>query len=94
VIDEVGNLELKGEGWCSAIENITKNDKIPQLWVVRKNLLPMVTKRWNTGDIYIFDIKESSTLEVKNKIIEIISQIDDQVIFDPQHFAQLPEDIR
>lgn len=74
VIDEIGPLEFKGQGWSNAIDNITKNSTVPQLWVMRKSIVKKVTKRWNTGNIYIFDIKDSTTHEVKEKIIEIISQ--------------------
>ena len=74
LIDEVGHLELKGKGWSNAIENITRiNNTIPQLWIVRKSLVQKISRRWNIGNAYIFDITESSVLEVENKISEIIS---------------------
>ena len=74
VIDEIGPLEFSGQGWSNAIDNITRSSTLPQLWVMRKSIVKKVTKRWNTGNIYIFDIKESTISEVEKKIIEIISQ--------------------
>ena len=74
VIDEIGPLEFSGQGWSNAIDNITRSSTVPQLWVMRKSIVKKATKRWNTGNIYIFDLKESTSSEVKNKIIEIISQ--------------------
>jgi nucleoside-triphosphatase THEP1 len=75
VIDEIGPLELKGGGWSNAIDNISRNLTIPQLWVARKGIIIQITRRWNTGNVYIFDISESSVEEVKNKLLEVISQI-------------------
>jgi len=74
VIDEVGNLELNGQCWSNAIENITRSNTVPQLWIVRKSLLQKISRRWNIGNAYIFDITESSIQEVENKLTEILFQ--------------------
>jgi nucleoside-triphosphatase THEP1 len=74
VIDEIGPLELSGKGWSSSIENITRSITVPHLWIVRKSLVNNIIRKWNIGNAYIFDISESSTLEVENKLIEIIFQ--------------------
>jgi len=74
VIDEIGPLELNNKGWCSAIENLTRSITIPQLWVVRKSIIKKITRKWNIGNAYIFDITKSSILEVENKIKEILFQ--------------------
>jgi nucleoside-triphosphatase THEP1 len=72
VIDEIGPLELNGQGWNSALDEITGRISVPQLWVVRKNILKKIVRRWNTGNVYIFDIKESSATEVENKILDLL----------------------
>jgi nucleoside-triphosphatase THEP1 len=72
VIDEIGPLELSDHGWSRAIENLTRSITIPQLWVVRKSLVQKITRRWNIGNAYIFDITESSIKEVEIKVNEII----------------------
>jgi len=72
VIDEIGMLELKGQGWCSAIEDLTGNFTIPQLWVVRKSLVQKISRKWNIGDAYVFDIADSSVTEVVDKLLEIL----------------------
>jgi len=74
VIDEIGPLELSGRGWGSSIENITRTIAIPHLWIVRKSLVKNIIRRWNVGNAYIFDISENTTMEVENKLIEIIFQ--------------------
>jgi len=73
VIDEVGHLELNGQGWSNAIENITGNITVPQLWIVRKSLVQKCSRRWNIGNAFIFDITESSIQEAESKLSEIIS---------------------
>ena len=75
VIDEVGHLELNGQGWSNAIENITRNNTVPQLWIVRKSLVQKCSGRWNIGNAYIFDITESSIQQAEEKLIEIISNL-------------------
>lgn len=72
VIDEVGHLELNGQGWSNAIENITRNNTVPQLWIVRKSLVQKCSRRWNIDNAYIFDITDSSMPEVENKLKELI----------------------
>ena len=72
IIDEIGPLELKGQGWSNAIEKITRNLTIPQIWIVRKSLIQEISRKWNIGNAYIYDITESSIAEVENKIEEII----------------------
>src|ERR1035437_139803 len=75
VIDEVGHLELNGQGWSNADRKSTRNNTVPQLWIVRKSLVQKCTRRWNIGNAYIFDITESSIQEVGNKLTEIISNL-------------------
>jgi len=75
VIDEVGHLELNGQGWSNAIENITRNNTVPQLWIVRKSLVQKCSGRWNIGNAYIFDITESSIQQAEKKLTEIISNL-------------------
>jgi nucleoside-triphosphatase THEP1 len=74
VIDEIGPLELNDQGWSRAIEILTSSITIPQLWIVRRGLLQKISKRWNIGNAYIFDITESDILEVENKLHEILFQ--------------------
>jgi nucleoside-triphosphatase THEP1 len=73
VIDEIGPLELNGQGWSNSINNITSQYTIPHLWVVRKSLVQKISKKWNIGNAYVFDITDSNIEEVEKKLIELIS---------------------
>jgi len=72
VIDEIGPLELKDRGWSIAIDNITNNSYLPQLWVVRRSLVQAISRRWNIGNAWVFDIAEGSIPEVEEKLCDII----------------------
>jgi nucleoside-triphosphatase THEP1 len=73
VIDEIGPLELSNQGWSNAIENICKYTLIPQIWIIRKNLVPQVIKKWNVGNIFIFKISEDNIIDLQKLLIGIIN---------------------
>lgn len=73
VIDEIGPLELNGHGWSKSIDNITRLNTIPHIWVVRKSLVQKISRKWNIGNAFVFDITDSSTREVEDSLLEIIS---------------------
>lgn len=72
VIDEIGPLELNDGGWNDAIENITENLITPQIWVARKSIVRKIIRKWNISNVYIFDITESSTQEVLDKLYTLV----------------------
>jgi nucleoside-triphosphatase THEP1 len=74
VIDEIGRLELANKGWSSAIENISHQTSIPQLWIVRQNIVRKVIRRWNTGDVFIFETGKDTESEISQKISELIGR--------------------
>ena len=72
VIDEIGPLELNNQGWTNAIETITKRTSIPHVWVVRQTIIRKIIRKWNVGNVYVYDISESTVQEVQDKIEEIL----------------------
>lgn len=75
VIDEVGHLELRGEGWTTCIDTLTaETDRIPMVWVVRKNSLDQVITHWRLLNPVILDINEHSVDEIANKMINSIKK--------------------
>ena len=73
VVDEVGPMELNGKGWGEAIDKICMNSSTLQLWVVRKNALNKVVRRWNINSAYIFDIASDSVSDAVNHIKTLVS---------------------
>ena len=68
VIDEIGPLELNRLGWSYAIEKLCRKPGIIQIWVVRKKLVSQVAHRWNTGDVYVFDISRDEPKDVVEQV--------------------------
>jgi nucleoside-triphosphatase THEP1 len=71
VIDEIGPLELNDSGWSPVIERICILSNIPMFWVVRKSLVQQVARKWNVGDIYIFDMSEDK----EEDMIELLRRL-------------------
>ncbi len=71
VIDEIGPLELAGEGWCNQINNLLAGNSVPMIWVVRKSIIKEVIKKWNLLNYEIFNVALCNENEVFNKIINI-----------------------
>jgi nucleoside-triphosphatase THEP1 len=72
VIDEIGPLELNGNGWSCSIEKLSGSKTIPQLWVVRKSHVRKISRKWNIGNAWVYDISDSTAAEVEDKLLEII----------------------
>ncbi|MGB9610221.1 MAG: nucleoside-triphosphatase, partial [Bryobacteraceae bacterium] len=51
-IDEVGPLELRGEGWAPALDEVASAGK-PMVWVVRPGLLDEVRRRWQLDNAIV-----------------------------------------
>ena len=64
IIDEIGPLELKGEGWYSVIGEIVETYDIPMIWVVRKKILEKVLHTWPHLNHHIFDISKVTVTDV------------------------------
>ena len=57
VVDEVGPLELRGEGLAQALDQLVSFPK-PQVWVVRKCLLKEVWKNWGLKGVITQEVKK------------------------------------
>jgi nucleoside-triphosphatase THEP1 len=69
VIDEIGPLEMKNEGWEPSIDFLMHHPEITHIWVVRKNLVNEVIKKWQIFDVNIFDIVEDDVSDVARKLV-------------------------
>jgi len=72
-LDEVGPLEMKGEGWLPGITAMLYNLNIPMVWVVRRSLLAEVAQRWHL-DPFILDVKNTSPAELMELIEDLHHQ--------------------
>lgn len=46
VIDEVGPMELEGDGWAKTLDTLAQNSSITQLWIVRQEIVQEVLRKW------------------------------------------------
>jgi nucleoside-triphosphatase len=74
IIDEIGPLELNRQGWWQPVTKLVESSRIPQLWVVRKNLLKAVISNWKIGDAYIFDIQKDFPADVGEIIKTLVKE--------------------
>ncbi len=54
VIDEVGPMELQGDGWSNTLDTLAKTSSITQLWIVRQEILTEVIQRWEIPEDHVF----------------------------------------
>lgn len=58
VIDEIGPLELDGQGWAPAMDNLCNDSAIPMVWVVRRSMVEKAVRKWDVGRVSVIDITE------------------------------------
>ena len=69
VVDEIGPLELSGEGWATALEELIKKSETRMIWTVRRSLADKVAHRWNVGRVGILDVKEE---DIEEKALQFL----------------------
>lgn len=73
VIDEIGPMELKRQGWWKAVTRLVEASKVPQLWVVRRNIVRAVAANWGVGDVYILDIQKDTVSDAVDQVTKLIT---------------------
>jgi len=77
ILDEVGPLEVKGQGWGPAIQKLTEENQSPMLWVVRDSLVKKISRRWPVGKIYHFKLSDDlPAADVENIALHLISEFE------------------
>jgi nucleoside-triphosphatase THEP1 len=74
VIDEIGPMELNNQGWASPIETLCRQRHTLLIWVVRRSLVEVITRKWNVGTVYIADISKDNADTIADKIEEILHE--------------------
>jgi len=72
VIDEVGPFEMADQGWAPAIDRLCMLSTIPHLWIVRRSLATKVCRKWNFGEVYIFNLDEDKEEEIVQTINSVV----------------------
>jgi len=64
IVDEVGPLELAGDGWSAALDVLTEQWNGPMLWVVRQTLIEKVKDRWLQTAPVIMDVRNAQVADL------------------------------
>ena len=62
-VDEVGKLEMKDRGWAAQLAPLLKLDHPIHLWVVRKQLVEPVCRKWSLLSPSIVSVNQPNALE-------------------------------
>lgn len=76
IVDELGILEVNNSGWAKPVGSLCRETSIPQIWIVRKKLVERVIKKWNVGDVFVFDIKEDPEQVAAECILNLLAKMD------------------
>lgn len=60
MVDEVGALELRGEGWAKGLEKLVYPQANHLVMAVRNTYLDRVIKNWNLAEPIVFDVTKTS----------------------------------
>ena len=74
ILDEMGPLELKGEGWAVTFSKILQIRLGPTLIVVRPSLVESIIHQYHLENHVLIDIEKESREEVTKRIKEILER--------------------
>lgn len=67
-VDEIGPMELRGEGWAPALDGLASAGK-PMVWVVRPRLVEEVIRRWRLEGAVVMEAAESTPEELLETLL-------------------------
>ncbi len=68
IIDEIGPLELRGDGWGESLEKLVAT-RIPLVLVVRTELVERVQQHWDLRESQVIDIRTATPESVLNSLL-------------------------
>jgi nucleoside-triphosphatase THEP1 len=70
-VDEVGPMELRGEGWGPALDAVSALPA-PMVWVVRPKLVDEVRRRWGWHDAEVVDAASADAARLASKLAQAV----------------------
>ncbi|MCK3682975.1 nucleoside-triphosphatase [Maribellus sp. YY47] len=71
VLDEIGKLENRGEGWSGSLEELIRKRNNHLILSFRKDLLNELLRKFGLADARVFDVDSQSSAEVCAAILNI-----------------------
>ena len=62
VIDEVGPMELEGDGWSKTLDTLAQNSSVTQLWIVRQQIVQEVLRKWSIPEDQVYTAESIDNL--------------------------------
>ena len=62
VIDEVGPMELAGDGWAKTLDTLAQNSSVTQLWIVRQPIIQEVLRKWSIPEDQVYTAESIDNL--------------------------------
>lgn len=59
IVDEVGPLEIQGEGWAPLLSPLLELDRPVHIWVVRHDCVGAVKRIWGLEDVEVVDVNDA-----------------------------------
>ena len=72
VIDEVGRLELRGQGWHDSVTDLLGKSGHNIIMTVRREFVEKVRNKWNLENVIVFDVRKSDPRKAVFTIIRNI----------------------
>lgn len=70
-VDEIGPMELRGEGWGPALQEISVMP-VPLVWVVRPKLVEEVRRRWGWHDAEVIEASAMDAAVLADRLAQAI----------------------
>ncbi len=71
IVDEVGPMELRGEGWAPALDAVAAMPA-PMVWVVRPNLVDEVRRRWRWHEAEVIEAASAGAAELAARLAQAV----------------------
>lgn len=72
VIDEIGPLEMKGQGWAFSIDLLLERPDLTHLWVVRQSLVEEVISKWGLHDVTVLEARNQTVDDAVKLMVKSI----------------------
>ena len=75
IVDEMGPLELAGKGWADPIEKLITEYPKPMIWTVRRKLVKKLSRKWNLGQVIIWDLSSQTIDRASDQVVVALASI-------------------
>lgn len=74
IIDEVGPLELRGQGWSDRISGLLHETRVILILAVRKNLTDAVTQKFGITGAGVTDVANGDVMRFADEIVTLVKK--------------------